>query len=155
VLQFISKIRESDTEQPKIYGNVFSGHLPQRNVTHKHHVNYEVYPHNIHYPNFTSGPAYLISSTVLRPLLKEAVRLPLFNLEDVFLTGFAASALDIPRINVSQFRNELENPFDMSACKLVRTIAGMTDGSPTQIYHVWYNYLMGSILCKHLHRHNR
>lgn len=80
----------------------------------------------------------------------EAVRLPLFNLEDVLLTGFAASELDIPRINVTLFRNELENPFNMPTCKIVNIIAGMTDGSAAQIYHVWYNYLMGTVFCKYL-----
>lgn len=65
--------QRSDTEQPKIYGNVFSGHMPQRNTSHKHFVNYQVYPHEIHYPNFTSGPAYLVSSKVLRPLLKKGI----------------------------------------------------------------------------------
>lgn len=84
-----------------------------------------------------------------------AVHLPLFNLEDVFLTGFVASTLNIPRVNVTQFRNELENPFDMPACRVVNTMAGMTDGSQAQIYHVWYNYLMGKVICKRLEKHNR
>ncbi|CAL8122781.1 unnamed protein product [Orchesella dallaii] len=150
VLKFISEIEEDDSRQPKIYGNVFSGHYPQRDAWFKHKVSYKIYPHNMSYPNFTSGPSYLVSAKVLRPLLKNAVNLPLFNLEDVFLTGFVASSLDIPRINVTQFRNERENPFNMSACKLIKTIAGMTDGSPTQIYYVWYNYLMGGFICKYL-----
>lgn len=73
---------------------------------------------------------------------------PLFNLEDVLLTGFTAAKLGIERVNVTRFRNELKNPYKMAACEIVSTIAGMTDGSSIQLYYVWYNYLMGKVLCR-------
>lgn len=55
---------------PKIYGNIWSGHLPNRNKRATHFVDFDVYPFNATYPNFTSGPAYLFSSVLLQPLLK-------------------------------------------------------------------------------------
>lgn len=66
----------------------------------------------------------------------------------MLLTGFTAARLGIPRVNVTLFRNERENPFRMSACKLLTTVSGMTRGSPIEIYHAWYNYLVGKLICR-------
>ncbi|XP_035707484.1 lactosylceramide 1,3-N-acetyl-beta-D-glucosaminyltransferase isoform X2 [Folsomia candida] len=148
ILDFIETIKDDDEQQPKIYGHVFSGHLPKRNESHKHHLKYDIYPRDIPYPDFTSGPAYLMSMGIVRPLFHEALKLPFIPLEDVLINGFAAMNLNIPRVDVPGFINEIKNPVELSACELYSSVmAGMTDGSAVQMSFVWYNYLMGRTIC--------
>ncbi|KAJ3653609.1 hypothetical protein Zmor_012850 [Zophobas morio] len=47
------------------------------------------------YPNFLAGPAYVMSLQVAKKLYKAALELPLFHLEDVFLTGICAKKVGI------------------------------------------------------------
>ena len=49
----------------------------------------QLYPHK-KLPTFLSGTAYIFTGSLLPPLYKCALRTPLINLEDVFLTGLCA-----------------------------------------------------------------
>ncbi|XP_067943260.1 beta-1,3-galactosyltransferase 1-like [Watersipora subatra] len=47
------------------------------------------------YPTSASGMAYAFSQSLLEPLFKAAINTPFFRLEDVFLSGLAASATNL------------------------------------------------------------
>lgn len=47
------------------------------------------------YPNYLSGTSYVISTNLVKPLLKAALETPLFHLEDVFITGILAKKLSV------------------------------------------------------------
>jgi len=77
------------------------------------------------------------------------LKLPLVPLEDVLTTGFAAQALSIPRVDVPQFLNEVFNPYpSLPPCELIHILTGMTDGSPYQMYSLWYKFLLGRSVYK-------
>lgn len=88
-------------------------------------------------------------------LLIPALKLPFIPLEDVLVNGFAATNLQIPRVDVPGFINEIQNPVDLSACELNSVLAGMTDGTSIQMSFVWYNFLMGRTICIWRHTKDR
>ncbi|KAJ3653608.1 hypothetical protein Zmor_012849 [Zophobas morio] len=55
------------------------------------------------YPKFLAGPAYLMSLRVARELYSAALELPLFHLEDVFVTGICAEKMKIHRWHLYLF----------------------------------------------------
>ena len=57
------------------------------------------------YPSMLSGSGYVMSRSTAICLYKEALEMPFFHLEDVFVTGFAAENCDIPRIGHNGFRH--------------------------------------------------
>ena len=58
------------------------------------------------YPNFLSGTAYVMSYTTAELLYRTSLTVPVFHLEDVYLTGFLPSAY-----NRLLRENKLELPF--------------------------------------------
>lgn len=55
------------------------------------------------YPNYLSGTSYLISNSIVKPLLIAAVRNHYFHLEDVFITGVCAKQIGVKPIGVMAF----------------------------------------------------
>lgn len=49
------------------------------------------------YPNYLSGTAYLMSVEVAKLLYNASIKIPLFHLEDVYITGICPNALKLPR----------------------------------------------------------
>ncbi len=56
-----------------------------------------------------------------------ALKLPFISLEDVVVNGFAATSLNIPRVDIPGFLNEMKNPVDLSACEMNSVLAGKID----------------------------
>uniref|UniRef100_A0A8D8U0A0 Hexosyltransferase n=1 Tax=Cacopsylla melanoneura TaxID=428564 RepID=A0A8D8U0A0_9HEMI len=52
------------------------------------------------YPNFLTGPGYVMSKDVAITLYNMSLNLPLFHLEDVFITGICAEAARIKRHHI-------------------------------------------------------
>ncbi len=48
-----------------------------------------------HYPSFLSGTGYIMPRWTLKCLYEEALRLPYFFIEDVFMAGFVADRCNI------------------------------------------------------------
>ncbi len=82
--------------QEVILGNVASDWKPGRMVGHKYYISPEVYPEST-YPQFVTGPSYLISGSAVSKIFAEAMATSYIHLEDVFITGVVAEKLGIPR----------------------------------------------------------
>lgn len=87
-----------------IYGRLAEKWEPNRNETSKYYIPYEQYYQNV-FPNFTTGPAYLITEDCLHDLYQHALQRTFVKLEDVFITGIVSEALNISRVNVKEFHN--------------------------------------------------
>lgn len=89
-IRFYLKIQQF----PRLFiaGSVFYNVTPIKDVTNKWHVtNYE----GQFFPTYVSCTAYVLSTSLLEPLFKEAMNLTLIRLEDVFVTGIVAKATNL------------------------------------------------------------
>jgi beta-1,3-galactosyltransferase 1 len=50
-----------------------------------------------YYPNYLSGTAYVLGIDAVTKLFKKSLSVPLFHLEDVYITGIVASQLKLKR----------------------------------------------------------
>ncbi|KAF4523506.1 hypothetical protein B566_EDAN004577 [Ephemera danica] len=81
-----------------IFGRVGSRWRPVRDETSKYFLtDYEFAPSM--FPNFTTGPSYVISGSLVSMLLEAALNEPWIVLEDVFLTGVVANTRLGVRLN--------------------------------------------------------
>ncbi|KAL0860252.1 hypothetical protein ABMA27_009677 [Loxostege sticticalis] len=88
-----------------IWGKVVRKSLPKRTKRSKYYVPPIQFPGKV-FPDFTTGPAYLMTSDVIRPLLAAAPSQPYLRLEDVFITGVLAERLGIKRRLAPEFYNK-------------------------------------------------
>ena len=65
-----------------------------------------------HYPTYLTGAAYLMHRTSAECMLQQAKHVPLFPLEDIYITGFVAQACNILRINHPGFTHFFSKNFD-------------------------------------------
>lgn len=63
------------------------------------------------YPSFLAGPAYLMSQNVARKLFQTATAIPIFHLEDVYITGICAEKAQITRVHDHRF-TDYQIPFE-------------------------------------------
>ena len=87
-----------------IMGKVAKKWKPVRNKKSKYYVSLGEYK-PVLYPNFSTGPAYVVTSDLFQPLYEASVNGSLFKFEDVYVTGIIASKLDIKRLNCPEFSN--------------------------------------------------
>ena len=66
------------------------------------------------YPSFLAGPGYLMSRSTARRLLAASPAVPVFHLEDVYITGLLARKAGIRPVNRHGFSGE-ERP-EVAAC---------------------------------------
>ncbi|RZC31989.1 Galactosyl T domain containing protein [Asbolus verrucosus] len=83
-------------------GRLLSYEKPVRRFGRKWFSPRYMYPEKT-YPNFVAGPAYLMSLDVAKKLYEKALTIPLFHLEDVFITGICARKARIQPINNKLF----------------------------------------------------
>ncbi|CAG9792271.1 unnamed protein product [Diatraea saccharalis] len=88
-----------------IWGKVIKKSLPKRTTRSKYYVSPVQFPGRV-FPDFATGPAYLMTADAVRPLLAAAPRERYLRLEDVFVTGVLASKLGIARRHVTEFYNK-------------------------------------------------
>ena len=136
VPNLLSLIQEHQKEPRHIYGRIGRGWPVIRNKTSKYYVSPELYAPKT-YPNFCTGPAYLLTSDVLSELYDKALQHKYFKLEDVFLTGIVANELNITRKAVETFVNK-RIEFNTCAIKKVISIHMV---SPAEQYALWKKQL--------------
>jgi hypothetical protein len=118
LLEFIDKLDRSRSEL-KIYGHLVTAGEPDRNETSKFFLSYDQFSGNT-FPDYVTGPAYLFSSTLIAPSFFEKGMESRFNpMEDVFVTGVLAEALNVSRVEVAEFQSfpiqlEMTNDCDLS-----------------------------------------
>ena len=86
------------------------------------------------YPDYTCGTAYVISGSLVPLLLKTAMTVPLFHLEDVYVTGILAKQLNVTPENHHLFSS---NKYPIGNPCLYREIISSHGLSPLELRKVW------------------
>lgn len=102
LLQVASK---RDPADRAIYGRLAKKWKPIRNTRSKYYVSRQQYKPAV-FPDFTTGPAYLVSRSVVGELYRAALDRTYFKLEDVFMTGIVAHYINVKRVHVNEFLNK-------------------------------------------------
>ena len=113
---------KEDPLQKLILGNISKGWKPVRNPKSKYFITEAQYAEE-KYPDFATGPSYLVSKAAVEPLVETALGQLYIHLEDVFLTGVVAEKLRVERRNNEQFKNNaVRVPARFMGCTLLHTI---------------------------------
>ncbi|CAB3384422.1 Hypothetical predicted protein [Cloeon dipterum] len=116
LLQFVDK---HANDKRSIYGRLAKKWKPIRNKKSKYYVSKEQYK-QVLFPDFTTGPAYLMTSDVVHELYVGALNLTYLKLEDVYTTGIVAQQLKIRRLHAPEFLNKRMN---WHACHVIKGIS--------------------------------
>ncbi|CAN8003749.1 unnamed protein product [Ixodes hexagonus] len=120
-----------------IWGMLAQHWTPERNPRSKWYVSRGMY-RNATYPDFLTGPSYLLSGDSVPLLARASDRVPYLYLEDVFLTGLVAEKAGVRRVHDDGFLNYRKF---FTPCLMPRVIAshGYT---PLYLRRVWTNMKM-------------
>lgn len=102
-----------------IFGRLAKKWKPIRSKKSKYYVSQTQFKHTV-FPDFTTGPAYLLSSDIVRKLYDAALDQTYLKLEDVFITGIVADKLGIKRTHDNEFLNK---KISYSVCNVERSIS--------------------------------
>ncbi|CAG7826015.1 unnamed protein product, partial [Allacma fusca] len=76
----------------QIGGRVLEGRTPNlRNPFSKWYTPWDMWPEGSVAPSYIGGPCYVLKGQVVPKLLQGALEVPLYHLEDVFISGMVAS----------------------------------------------------------------
>ncbi len=100
-----------------IMGKVAKQWKPIRNASSKYFVSPNQFK-STWYPDFNTGPAYMLTNDSILPLFQKALSEPYLHLEDVFITGIVAGYLNINHINDLHFFNRRNKLDTCSVIKL-------------------------------------
>ncbi|CAH2098543.1 unnamed protein product [Euphydryas editha] len=92
-------------ETRTVWGKVVRKSLPKRTTKSKYYVSPLQFPGKV-FPDFATGPAYLLTADAVRPLLAAAPAERYLRLEDVFVTGVLAAKLRLRRQHAPEFYNK-------------------------------------------------
>jgi len=88
-----------------IMGHLAKGWRPFRDINSPYYVSKTQFKEN-KYPNFHTGPAYVLTSDIVEQLYQAALNQTFFKLEDIFITGMVANNLSIiEHLHYPQFFN--------------------------------------------------
>ncbi|XP_017785507.1 PREDICTED: beta-1,3-galactosyltransferase 5-like isoform X2 [Nicrophorus vespilloides] len=140
LLAFIGKHKP---EQRNIYGRLAKKWKPIRNKKSKYYISPQQYKPAV-FPDFTTGPAYLLPARLAKELYTAALNHTYFKLEDVFVTGIVANSLKIKRVHAPEFLNKRVS---LTPCAVQRGISiHMVKGA--EQYDLWKKLLDGLAKCK-------
>ncbi|KAJ8983528.1 hypothetical protein NQ317_012019 [Molorchus minor] len=105
VSRLLAFIAKHNPEQRAIYGRLAKKWKPIRNKKSKYYISPQQYKPST-FPDFTTGPAYLLPAQISKDLYVAALNHTYFKLEDVFVTGIVANGLKIKRIHAPEFLNK-------------------------------------------------
>lgn len=104
VLRLMAFIDKHKSNERVIYGRLAKKWKPIRNKRSKYYVSPEQYFAPV-FPQFTTGPAYLISGSAVHDLYKKSLAQTYLKLEDVFMTGIVAQLVNAKRVHINEFLN--------------------------------------------------
>lgn len=143
LLDFISRHPANGNGQRAIYGRLAKKWKPIRNRKSKYYISPQQYRPAV-FPDFTTGPAYLLPARLAHELYTAALNHTYFKLEDVFVTGIVASSLHVRRVHVPEFLNKRVS---LTPCAVQRGITiHMVQGA--EQYDLWKKLLDGVAKCK-------
>lgn len=126
-----------------IFGRLAKKWKPIRNKKSKYFVSQAQFKHAV-FPDFTTGPAYLLSSDIVHKLYDAALDQTYLKLEDVFVTGIVADKLGIKRIHANEFLNK---KISYSACNVQRGIS-IHMVKYSEQFDLWKKLFDGKSKCK-------
>lgn len=126
-----------------IFGRLAKKWKPIRNKKSKYFVSQAQFKHAV-FPDFTTGPAYLLSSDIVRKLYDAALDQTYLKLEDVFVTGIVADKLGIKRTHANEFLNK---KISYSACNVQRGIS-IHMVKYSEQFDLWKKLFDGKSKCK-------
>uniref|UniRef100_A0A1B6CA38 Hexosyltransferase n=2 Tax=Clastoptera arizonana TaxID=38151 RepID=A0A1B6CA38_9HEMI len=98
-----------------IFGRLAKKWKPIRNSRSKYYASVDQFPPSV-FPDFTTGPAYLLTGDTIHELYENALDHTYLKLEDVFTTGIIAQAIHVKRVHVNEFLNK-RIPFNVCNIK--------------------------------------
>ncbi|XP_012521840.1 beta-1,3-galactosyltransferase 5 [Monomorium pharaonis] len=126
-----------------IFGRLARKWKPIRNRKSKYYVSQAQFQQSV-FPDFTTGPAYLLSSDTVRRLYDAALDQTYLKLEDVFTTGIVAHRLGIRRSHANEFLNKR---IQYTACNIQRGIS-IHMVKYSEQFDLWKKLLDGKSKCK-------
>ncbi|KAG5341871.1 B3GN5 glucosaminyltransferase, partial [Acromyrmex heyeri] len=126
-----------------IFGRLARKWKPIRNRKSKYYVSQAQFQQSV-FPDFTTGPAYLLSSDTVRRLYDAALDQTYLKLEDVFTTGIVAHRLGIKRSHANEFLNKR---IQYTACNIQRGIS-IHMVKYSEQFDLWKKLLDGKSKCK-------
>ncbi|XP_029177621.1 beta-1,3-galactosyltransferase 1-like [Nylanderia fulva] len=126
-----------------IFGRLARKWKPIRNRKSKYYVSQTQFQQSV-FPDFTTGPAYLLSSDTVRRLYDAALNQTYLKLEDVFTTGIVAHKLGIKRSHANEFLNKR---IQYTACNIQRGIS-IHMVKYSEQFDLWKKLLDGKSKCK-------
>jgi hypothetical protein len=119
VSRLLAFIAKHSPEQRAIYGRLAKKWKPIRNKKSKYYISCNQYKPAV-FPDFTTGPAYLLPARLSKELYVAALNHTYFKLEDVFVTGIVANSLKIKRVHAPEFLNKRVS---LTPCSVQRGIS--------------------------------
>ncbi|XP_069693753.1 beta-1,3-galactosyltransferase 5-like [Periplaneta americana] len=141
--KLLSFIEKHSKDKRTIFGRLAKRWKPIRNKKSKYYVSPNQYQPAI-FPDFTTGPAYLITSDVIHDLYTAALAKTYLKLEDVFITGIVAQDMKIKRTHVNEFLNKRVT---FNACNIQKGISIHMVKYHEQ-FDLWKKLLDGKSKCK-------
>lgn len=126
-----------------IFGRLAKKWKPIRNKKSKYYVSRTQFKNAV-FPDFTTGPAYLLSTDIVRKLYEAALDQTYLKLEDVFVTGIVADKLKIKRTHANEFLNK---KISYSAYNVQRSIS-IHMVKYSEQFDLWKKLLDGKSKCK-------
>lgn len=140
LMSFIDKHRSDDRV---IYGRLAKKWKPIRNKRSKYYVSPQQYFPSV-FPQFTTGPAYLISGSAVHDLYLKALVQTYLKLEDVFTTGIVAQLVNVKRVHINEFLNRR---IAFNPCNLRKAISVHMVKANEQ-FDLWKKLLDTNTKCK-------
>lgn len=140
LMAFITK--HADVKRT-IFGRLAKKWKPIRNKKSKYYVSPQQYKRVV-FPDFTTGPAYLMSQDVVHDLYTTALNQMYLKLEDVYTTGIVAHSVNVKRVHVNEFLNKR---VAFNACNIQKGISIHMVKYHEQ-FDLWKKLLDGRTKCK-------
>lgn len=140
LMQFMDK---HSHDKRHIYGRLAKKWKPIRNKKSKYYVSPNQYLPK-YFPDFTTGPAYLMTSDVIHDLYEKSLEQTYLKLEDVYTTGIVAQLVKVKRVHVTEFLNRR---IAFNACNIKKAISvHMVKGQ--EQYDLWKKLMDTNLKCK-------
>lgn len=141
--KLLSFIEKHAKEERTIFGRLAKRWKPVRNDKSKYYVSTSQYQPAT-FPDFTTGPAYLMTGDAIHDLYTTALGKTYLKLEDVFMTGIVAEDIKVKRTHVNEFFNRRVT---MNPCTIKNGISVHMVKFDEQ-FDLWKKLLDGKTICK-------
>lgn len=143
VPRLLAFVNKHARDRNVIFGRLARKWKPIRNRKSKYYVSQVQFQQSL-FPDFTTGPAYLLSSDTVSRLYDAALNQTYLKLEDVFTTGIVAHKLGIKRSHANEFLNKR---IQYTPCNIQHGIS-IHMVKYSEQFDLWKKLLDGKSKCK-------